>query len=304
MVTLVQPTPDEGPQAASFKKMLGDVIAREKIIKDKWLDKTKDTYDIYEGARADETPFNILYSNTEILVPNLFSSTPRPIVRKRFGEMRADGASQAAERMAEYCLDTNLSGYPDFVEAVEGAVLDSALPGQGQCRVRVVDGNVCLDYVQHDRFIWAYAQRWEDTPWVAYRLDKTVEDIVREFSVPPEVAARINKPVGDSRRPRTAAQPHSRSTKSGTSSTAQSISSATPSPTPSSSKPRTRSASQASSPRPSRSASCPLLARLCHARSMGCISARPRNSTPSRSASSALLKQSRFADSTTAVCPK
>jgi hypothetical protein len=196
MVIFTQPA--QAVLESSHRKMLDDVVSREKLIKAKWLDKTKDIYEIYEGGKADETPFNILYSNTEILVPNLFSSTPRPVVRKRFGEMRADEASQAAERMAEYCLDTNLSGYPDFVEAIEAAVLDSALPGQGQCRVRVVEGQVCLDYVQHDRFIWAYAQRWEDTPWIAYRLDKTVEDLAREFSLPPEVVATINKPTPES----------------------------------------------------------------------------------------------------------
>lgn len=193
MVTLTQVSAPSGPAApeASYKKMYEDVISREKIIKEKWLDKTKDVYDIYEGGKADETPFNILYSNTEVLVPNLFSNAPRPIVRKRFGEMRADGASRAAERMAEYCVDTNLSGYPDFVDAVEAAVMDAALPGQGQCRVRMVEGCACLDYVQHDKFIWAFAQRWEDTPWIAFRHDKTKKDIVREFKVPGEIEAQL-----------------------------------------------------------------------------------------------------------------
>ena len=56
--------------AQSYKQTLDDVLAREKIIKSEWLDKTKDIYSIYDGERADQTPFNILYSNTEILVPS------------------------------------------------------------------------------------------------------------------------------------------------------------------------------------------------------------------------------------------
>lgn len=184
----------EAPVPTDYTKMLEDVLAREKVIKTEWLDKTKDIYAIYEGSKADSTPFNILYSNTEILVPNIFSSAPKPIVRKRFGEMRADMASQAAERMAEYCMDTNLSGYPEFVDVIEATVLDAALPGQGQTRIRVVEGSAIVDYVQHDEFIWGYAKRWEDVPWVAYRSNKTIADIKRELDIDPEIAAQLKEP--------------------------------------------------------------------------------------------------------------
>ena len=180
-----------------YKKILDEVLAREKVIKKEWLDKTKDTYETYDGGKADSTPFNILYSNTEILVPNLFSAAPKPVVRRRFGERRADGATRAAERMAEYCMDTNLPGYPDFVDAIESCVLDAALPGQGQSRVRLVDSTAVIDYVPHDMFVWAYAKRWEDTPWIAYRYDKTIADTVREFDVAPEVAEKFVRPTGN-----------------------------------------------------------------------------------------------------------
>jgi len=172
-------------------KMLGEVTAREEWLASKWHKPVKEIYNVYEGAKHAETPFNILYSNTEVLVPNLFSAAPKPIVRKRFGELRADAAAKAAERMVEYEMDTNLSGYPDFVEAIGAAVLDAALPGQGQCRVRVVEEKVCTDYVQHDAYIWGYAKRWEDTPWIAYRMDKTLEDIFNTFKTPPEVRALV-----------------------------------------------------------------------------------------------------------------
>ena len=39
--------------------------------------------DIYAGDKKDETPFNILFSNTETLLPALFSQTPRPIVEQK-----------------------------------------------------------------------------------------------------------------------------------------------------------------------------------------------------------------------------
>ena len=189
--------PDEGSPAdkeMDYKAILAEILAREKVIKSEWLDKTKESYEIYDGSKSDTIPFNILYSNTEILVPNLFSASPKPIVRRRFGEMRADGASKAAERMAEYCMDTNLSGYPDFVDALESCVLDAALPGQGQARVRLVNDTAVIDYVQHDAFIWAYAKRWEDTGWIAYRHDKTVNDTKADLALEPDVAAGLKSP--------------------------------------------------------------------------------------------------------------
>jgi len=184
----------ETDTAAPYRKMLGMVTDREKVIHEKWLKGEENTFDLYEGGKADATPFNILYSNTEILVPNLFSSAPKPIIRRRFGETRADNVAKAAERMAEYCMDTNLSGYPEFVEAIEAAVLCAALPGQGQCRARVVDGLPVIDYVQHDEYIWGYAKRWEDVPWIAYRHNKTLEDLKTQFQLTPEEVARVELP--------------------------------------------------------------------------------------------------------------
>lgn len=181
-------------ETTPYTKMLNMVTDREKVIHEKWLKKEEKTFDLYEGGRADETPFNILYSNTEILVPNLFSSAPKPIIRRRFGEVRADNVAKAAERMADYCMDTNLSGYPEFVEAIEAAVLCAALPGQGQCRARVVDGLPVIDYVQHDEYIWGYAKRWEDVPWIAYRHNKTLDDLKTQFSLTPEEVAKVQLP--------------------------------------------------------------------------------------------------------------
>lgn len=174
-----------------YRKMLKMVTDREDVIREKWLKDEENTFPLYEGGRSAETPFNILYSNTEILVPNLFSSAPKPIVRRRFGETRADNVAKASERMAEYCMDTNLSGYPEFVEAIEAAVLCAALPGQGQCRARVVDGLPLIDYVQHDEYIWGYAKRWEDVPWIAFRHNKTKDDLVSEFKLTEDEAVRV-----------------------------------------------------------------------------------------------------------------
>ena len=62
MVKLVTPTEEASPGEAAYRATLSKVTAREGVIKTEWLDKTKDIYETYEGGRALDTPFNILYS--------------------------------------------------------------------------------------------------------------------------------------------------------------------------------------------------------------------------------------------------
>lgn len=164
----------------THRAMLEAVQAREKVIQDKWSKDGRQIWGQYLNLKKD-VKFNILFSNTEIIVPAVFSQKPIPAVKRRHDEKRADLPAKAANRMLSYLMDTNLPSYPDFFTAIEDSVLDAALPGQGQTKVTVVDGVSCLDYVAYDCFIWAYSKRWEETPWLAYRLDMTYEDIIKHF---------------------------------------------------------------------------------------------------------------------------
>lgn len=184
--------------------LLAQVQGREKAISDAWLKDAKNVWKLYSGDNADSTPFNILFSNTEIIVPSVFSQAPVPLVKRRHGDGRNDTQAKAAERMAVYCMDTNLPSYPCYQEAVESAVLDAALPGLGQVRVRIIEGIAQLDYVHYDSFVWGYARRWEDVPWLAYRHDLTKEDMAKVFNVPSE-KIKISAGEGESDKEKQAA---------------------------------------------------------------------------------------------------
>ena len=82
---------------------------------------------IYE--KSTNTPFNILYSNTETLLPAIISNTPRPIVSRRHKDDDPIGkaASDAATRMLEYLVDTDHDKYEKFSDALKKAVLDGLL---------------------------------------------------------------------------------------------------------------------------------------------------------------------------------
>lgn len=143
----------------------------------------KKILEIYGGEEL--SPFNILYSNTETLLPALFSQAPRPVVQRRFKDDDPMGkvVSEAAQRMLEYLIDTDVDGYDPFQESMVDATLDGLLPGRGTTSVKydaTITGDVveyetvCTDTRKWDRVYFGYATKWSNVPWVAYEeyLDK------------------------------------------------------------------------------------------------------------------------------------
>lgn len=124
-------------QAASIRYWLAELSASRKREKD-WRTTGQKVLDIYDGTKADQTPFNILFSNTETLLPTLFSQTPRPVVQRRFKDDDPLGraAAMAGQRMLEFLLDTNIDGYETFPEAMKQAVMGGILPGRGITSVK------------------------------------------------------------------------------------------------------------------------------------------------------------------------
>lgn len=168
----------------------------------------EDVFDIYE--EGENTPFNILYSNTETLLPALFSQRPRPVIQRRFHDEDPLGkvVSDASNRMIEYLLDTDLDGYETFDDAVESAVLDGLLPGRGITSIKydadIMESEdysekksetICTEHRQWDRVFFGYAKTWSKVPWVAFEeyLDK--EEATKLF---PDMVDKITFTEGDS----------------------------------------------------------------------------------------------------------
>lgn len=140
----------------------------------------------------DNSPFNILYSNTETLLPALFSQLPRPVITRRFKDEDPLGkaAAEVGQRMLEYLIDTDIDEYEPFEGAVCNAVADGLLPGRGVTSIKyeadVIDPEegegipykewetVCCDSRKWDRVYFGYAHKWSKMPWIAYEefLDK------------------------------------------------------------------------------------------------------------------------------------
>lgn len=104
----------------------------------KWREEAKGIEDLYEAKKVEANSFNILYSNTETLLPAIYTQLPRPIVQRRFKDSDPLGkaAGQALSRVLQYLLQQPDGEYASFDSLFEGAVLGALLPGRGVVRFR------------------------------------------------------------------------------------------------------------------------------------------------------------------------
>lgn len=169
--------------------------------------------DIYNGKAKDKIPFNILYSNTETMLPALYNNTPRPVVQRRFKDEDPIGkaSAQAGQRTLEFLVDSNTEEYQPYDDAVTEAVLDALLPGQGATRVKYdadvveVKGKpsfvsyetVCFESIKWNRWVHGFAKKWTQVPWVAYEFEVGKKEAEELFGA--EIANKLTytKPSPD-----------------------------------------------------------------------------------------------------------
>jgi hypothetical protein len=175
---------------------------------------------IYEGAKCESTPYNILYSNTETITPAVYSNTPRPNVRPRFksgDQTLATAAAKVCQNLLTYFVDCGDAGYSTFDELIVSAVTEGLVPGRGCTKFkydaeveqleeeaaeeggeptiteRVAYATVCGEEVPWDRVLFGFAKKWKDVPWMAIAWPMTKEELVDNFG---EVGKQV-KLVGE-----------------------------------------------------------------------------------------------------------
>lgn len=188
--------------ARLWKKELQLADKREK----EWRDEAEKIVKRYRGEERKKNRFNILWSNTEILRPAVYNSTPNPDVRRRFRD--ADPVGKAVSEVIERCLYVFCDGY-DTDCAIKNDVLDALLVGRGVSRNKYepqisqvprpksekaegegkddedetdeVDEELEYERTQIDHVDWrdyreGYGRVWEEVPWVAFRHKLTRKD--------------------------------------------------------------------------------------------------------------------------------
>lgn len=185
----------------------------------KWRERGASIYQLYEGGEresqvelpAGEQSFNILWSNTETLLPAVYNSSPQPDVRRRFRDDDPVGkaASLVLERSISYAIDTE-----DFDDTLEDSVLDMLLPGRGLARIKYeplfiqqmmppaapgqepqprldpvsgepmeekADERSFVEHVQWDDFLRGPGKRWSHLPWIGFKHRLKRDQLVRMF---------------------------------------------------------------------------------------------------------------------------
>ena len=175
--------------------------------------------DIYTGKETEKQQFAILFSNTETLLPAVYSQVPRPVVNRRFKDEDPMGklSADASRRALEFLLDSNIEGYETFDQAMKASVIDALLPGRGVTAVvyeaevedvvpdGAADGTepipvtnfeyVCTDSIAWDRVFFGYAKKWSRVPWIAY--EKHLDRAEAEKLFPSEIVAKITFTEGE-----------------------------------------------------------------------------------------------------------
>lgn len=143
-----------------------------------WRKDGADVINIYRSDdKGHQDEFNILHSNVETMIPAAYNSTPKPDVRRRYGDRDpiAKTISDLTERAILYSIDAY-----DFDAMMNATLFDGVVPGRGIARVRYMpylgkDGNLAYqeatcEYVPWRNFRRGPGRTWDEVPWIAFEL--------------------------------------------------------------------------------------------------------------------------------------
>jgi hypothetical protein len=178
----------DAPKQKSAKQWFGLLDRRQQMFTRQWYKDAREAIQIYETKHEDATQYNILFSNTETLLPALYNSTPRPDIARRFGMDAGSpaaavnhAAAEIGNRFLTYTADTNSEEYEDYSTVTQTATFSALLTGFGLGRVHSTGQEVCYEQVPFDRFLWGFARTWKQVPWVAYGHDMSKAGFEAQF---------------------------------------------------------------------------------------------------------------------------
>lgn len=147
----------------------------------------------YDAFKQGQSKFNILWSNTEVMRPALYHSTPKPDVRRRYRD--EDPIGKEAATILERGLSFSIDSY-DFDQVMTLAVIDLLLPGRAVTRVRYEptiqsvpspDGGEPFDKITYqattcEHVAWKDFRRgpgrtWAEVEWIGFRHELTREQL-------------------------------------------------------------------------------------------------------------------------------
>jgi hypothetical protein len=114
-----------------YDKKFEDWETRAKVIIKRYRD---DRGGLEKDSRQNEARYNILWSNIQTMIPNVFARLPQPEVSRRYKDK--DPVGRVASMILERALEYEVEAYPDYENAIRNSVEDRLLPGRGIAWVR------------------------------------------------------------------------------------------------------------------------------------------------------------------------
>jgi hypothetical protein len=178
---------DENTEA---RKLLDSIKSREKFFESGWWKDAERATELYNCEKDDpKNPYNILYSNTEVLKPSLYSATPKPDVRTRFLDSPSTPLTKLVENLLIVFSDTSSPGYESLDLSMGDATSSSLIAGLGFIRLRHYPDRpfpLCTESGHYKGLIWAAGRKWAKLPWIAFRHELTKEELFKQFNISPD----------------------------------------------------------------------------------------------------------------------
>ena len=226
---------DAKKPSADVEQWLSEIKRAEKEF-DEWnkrCDTIKKKYTNDGSKQRTRRKYAMLWANTEVLKPSVYTRCPEPAIRSRFktGDPTTRIAAMLLERGLEFQFDAC-----DYDSSFRSVRDDYLLYARGVPRLRyepvfekteIEDGEdgedatgepdaeeseqpdevvefetVKLDFVNRKDFIHPFARRWEELPWIAYRAFLTRPELVKRFGeeIGNEIELDASEEKEDSRR--------------------------------------------------------------------------------------------------------
>lgn len=163
-----QPKPGEKPEEVQGR-WIKELDRSQKYYNDfiDTADKLVRLYRKQETRNSARRRFAMLWSNTELLKPTLYSQPPKPEINRRFEDKDPIGllVSMILERCAEYQMECG-----HFDEAMRLARNDVILPGRGVVWVRRQNEDMLsYDYVHWRDYLTKPGRNWSEVTWIGKR---------------------------------------------------------------------------------------------------------------------------------------
>jgi hypothetical protein len=181
-----------------LQKWLEKIQTREKEFKEGWWKNAEDSEKLYSLGKNDNgqqtndpnrDPYNILYSNTEVLRPSLYSATPKPDVRSRFPAIDTNPLPTVLDRFLTIVSDPADPGTESLDDAMNETVLSALTCAMGYSRIRYYEDRafpLAIEAGHYKSLIWGKARKWAKIPWLAFRHELSKDELFAQFEIAEE----------------------------------------------------------------------------------------------------------------------